>query len=280
MTPQSSTVRSLLAVGAGLAFTLAACGSGDDGATDTTVAATVPDTDPAPSTTGSTADGMPAMQPAAITFDAQAGDGTTITVASVDMPAAGFIAVHSDGGGSPGPVIGTSALLSPGATTDVEITLDSPLTDDTDLYPMVHIDTNVNGVYEFGEIDGVDGPGLTAGGDVAVVSATVMVDGGGDAGSNDAGDTSDRTDAATTGGDTITIADFTFDGVTDVVVGTTVVVTNTDAAPHTWTAVDGAFDSGSLGQGETFEFTFDTPGTFEYFCNFHPSMSGTITVTG
>ncbi len=77
----------------------------------------------------------------------------------------------------------------------------------------------------------------------------------------------------------ITIAEFAFDGVAEVSVGTTVVVTNTDGAQHTWSAVDGTFDSGALGQGESFEFTFTEPGEFEYFCNFHPSMTGTIVVT-
>jgi plastocyanin len=79
---------------------------------------------------------------------------------------------------------------------------------------------------------------------------------------------------------TITIADFSFDGVSEVAVGTTVVVANTDGARHTWSAVDGSFDSGALGQGDTFEFTFTEPGEFDYFCNFHPSMTGTIVVTG
>ena len=78
----------------------------------------------------------------------------------------------------------------------------------------------------------------------------------------------------------ITIANFTFEGVTEVAVGTTVVVTNTDDAQHTWTAPDGPFDSGALGQGDTFEFTFTEPGEFAYQCNFHPSMTGTIVVTG
>ncbi len=250
----------LVALGAGLALTLAACG-GDDDTASTTAPTTSPTTE-AP--TGAT---EPAMEPSSITFDAQESDGTTVTVARVDLPAAGFIAVHSDGGGSPGPVIGTSELLSPGESTDVAITLDSPLDGDTSLYPMAHIDTNSNGVYEFGSVDGVDGPGLTADGDVAVVSAAVTVA----AGSGDG--------AAPVDGDTITIADFTFNGVTEVAVGTTVVVTNTDSAPHTWTAEDGTFDSGSLGEGETFEFTFDTAGEFAYFCNFHPSMTGSITVT-
>lgn len=79
---------------------------------------------------------------------------------------------------------------------------------------------------------------------------------------------------------TITISNFSFDGVTEVAVGTTVVVTNLDNSPHTWTALDGAFDSGALGQDESFEFTFTEPGEFAYQCNFHPSMTGTVVVTG
>ena len=78
----------------------------------------------------------------------------------------------------------------------------------------------------------------------------------------------------------ITIADFAFSGVTEIAVGTTIVVTNTDATPHTWTADDGAFDSGALSEGDTFEFTFTEAGEFAYHCNFHPSMTGTIVVTG
>jgi plastocyanin len=68
--------------------------------------------------------------------------------------------------------------------------------------------------------------------------------------------------------------------VSEVPVGTTVVVTNTDSTQHTWTALDGTFDSGALGEGDTFEFTFTEAGTFDYRCNFHPSMTGTIVVTG
>jgi len=79
---------------------------------------------------------------------------------------------------------------------------------------------------------------------------------------------------------TITIADFAFEGVTEVAVGTTVVVTNTDDTQHTWTALDGTFDSSALGPGDTFEFTFTEAGTYDYQCNFHPSMTGTIVVTG
>ncbi len=76
----------------------------------------------------------------------------------------------------------------------------------------------------------------------------------------------------------IVIADFEFVGDQDVPVGGRVVVTNTDAASHTLTAVDASFDSGTLAQGDSYEFTVEEPGTFEYHCEIHPSMTGTITV--
>ena len=44
------------------------------------------------------------------------------------------------------------------------------------------------------------------------------------------------------------------------------------------TATEGAFDSEFMAQGDTFSLTLDTPGTFDYFCTFHPRMRATITV--
>src|SRR5690606_26649583 len=58
--------------------------------------------------------------------------------------------------------------------------------------------------------------------------------------------TAEPTAPAAAGDDTITISGFAFSGVTEVPVGTTVIVTNDDTANHTWTATDGSFDSGSL----------------------------------
>lgn len=78
----------------------------------------------------------------------------------------------------------------------------------------------------------------------------------------------------------ITIADFAFSGASSVNVGDTVTVTNEDTLAHTWTEVDGGFDSGNLAQGESFEFTFDEAGEYEFICSIHPEMEGTITVEG
>jgi hypothetical protein len=41
---------------------------------------------------------------------------------------------------------------------------------------------------------------------------------------------------------------------------------------------EGVFDSGALNQGDSFSFTFQQPGTYEYFCRLHPSMRGRILV--
>ena len=285
-----SSARIVIVLGAGVALTLAACGGDDDDTADTeppatTTAATEPTTEPATE---------PPTAPAEIVAEDQGSVGTSIVVAEVDLPSAGFVAVHSDDDGSPGPVIGVSDLLPAGTTDDVTVRLDEPLASDAVVHPMVHIDTNENGIYEFGTVSGVDGPGVTAEGDVAVTSATIGVarsdpaDSVGDTtgnGTEPAGTTDDATEGATEGDaagddDTITISNVSFDGVQEVPVGTTVTVVNTDAVPHTWTAEDGTFDSGALGEGDTFEFTFTEVGEFPYFCNFHPSMTGTIVVSG
>lgn len=76
-----------------------------------------------------------------------------------------------------------------------------------------------------------------------------------------------------------TVKDFEFDPATlTVAVGTTVTWTNEGPSDHTVTADDGAFDSGTIAQGGTFDQTLDAPGTFAYHCTIHPDMKGTVTV--
>jgi len=77
----------------------------------------------------------------------------------------------------------------------------------------------------------------------------------------------------------ISIVDFNFDPAEmEVPVGTTVRWTNNDSFDHNVNADDGTFESETLGGGDTFEFTFETAGTFSYICGIHPSMQGMITV--
>ena len=62
--------------------------------------------------------------------------------------------------------------------------------------------------------------------------------------------------------------------------GTTVTWTNDDGVSHTVTSVSGAFDSGSIGPGKTYSYTFNQAGPFEYSCANHPSMTrGKVIVT-
>ena len=79
----------------------------------------------------------------------------------------------------------------------------------------------------------------------------------------------------------VTIADFAF-GPPEITVaaGTTVTWSNDDSVSHTVDATDDSFVTDPLGDGATFSHTFDTAGTFGYICGIHPSMSGTVVVTG
>ncbi|HET7418684.1 MAG TPA: cupredoxin domain-containing protein [Solirubrobacterales bacterium] len=53
---------------------------------------------------------------------------------------------------------------------------------------------------------------------------------------------------------------------------------NEDTAPHTATADDGSFDTGTIEKGKLGSATFKEPGTFTYFCAIHPTMHGTVEV--
>jgi len=53
---------------------------------------------------------------------------------------------------------------------------------------------------------------------------------------------------------------------------------NEDTAPHTATADDGSFDTGTIEQGKIKSETFKQAGTFTYFCEIHPTMHGTVEV--
>ncbi len=77
----------------------------------------------------------------------------------------------------------------------------------------------------------------------------------------------------------ITIANFSFGMASlEVPVGTTVTWTNRDDVPHTVTSTTKVFKSGPLDTGESFAYTFNTAGTFEYFCSMHARMTGRIVV--
>jgi plastocyanin len=65
----------------------------------------------------------------------------------------------------------------------------------------------------------------------------------------------------------------------EVKVGEGVTWINDDSGRHTVTSKDGVFDSGMMGKGQSFSFTFDKAGEYLYHCEPHPSMVGTVVVT-
>ena len=82
--------------------------------------------------------------------------------------------------------------------------------------------------------------------------------------------------AATTAVD---IADFKYDPETITVpAGSEVTWTNSDEAPHTATADDESFDTGTLKLDDEGAATFDEPGTYSYYCRFHAFMKATVEV--
>ncbi len=58
--------------------------------------------------------------------------------------------------------------------------------------------------------------------------------------------------------------------------GSTVTWANSDAVTHTVTADDQSFTSGLMKKTASWSKTFATPGTFAYFCEIHPEMTGTV----
>jgi plastocyanin len=61
-------------------------------------------------------------------------------------------------------------------------------------------------------------------------------------------------------------------------VGGKVTWQNEDTAPHTATADDGSFDTGTIDKGKLGSATFKEAGTFPYFCEIHPTMHGSVEV--
>jgi plastocyanin/quercetin dioxygenase-like cupin family protein len=91
------------------------------------------------------------------------------------------------------------------------------------------------------------------------------------------GESDDGTGAASAA---VSIVNFSFEPIDlEVAAGTTVTWTNDDSAPHTVTADDGSFDSGTLQPGDTFSFTFEAGAEVTYHCEIHPRMQGRVVVT-
>jgi len=200
----------------------------------------------------------------AVTVSDQETSGQ-VTIAEVYAADPGWIVIHTDSDGAPGPIVGY-APVQQGENEDVVVDIDLEAATEK-LFAMLHLDAGTMGTYEF---PGDDVP--VKNGD-AVVMTPFMI--------TKAGMSMDSTEGATT----VKIQDSKFiEKELTVKVGTTVTWVMEGNFPHTVTADDGSFDSGQMRNGETFSFTFNEVGVFPYYCSNHGAaggqgMAGTITVT-
>ncbi|MDZ4770072.1 MAG: hypothetical protein SGJ24_13165 [Chloroflexota bacterium] len=80
-----------------------------------------------------------------------------VTIESVLSDVAGFVVIHIDNDGAPGPVAGWG-WFAEGLTEAIEINLDLGVDPTAVVWPMLHVDTGVIGEYEFGMVEGADLP--------------------------------------------------------------------------------------------------------------------------
>ena len=101
---------------------------------------------------------------------------------------------------------------------------------------------------------------------------------------DDSYSTNSSGNTGTPGANEIFISGFAFSPASKTIsAGTTIKWINKDNSTHTVTSgipgtPSGVFNSGNFGQNGEFSFTFNQAGTFKYFCNLHPSMTGMIIV--
>jgi len=202
--------------------------------------------------------GLATMTSAVEVQDQEIVEGS-VTVAKVVSDGPGWIVIHADADGKPGPILGFSPVQD-GENSDVVVELElSGLTGN--LHAMLHTDAGQAGTFEF---PGNDAPATRGEAIVMAPFGLPVADGI---------------------AEDVSLENFSFSPALLVVrTGATVTWTNNDGGViHTTTSDDGVWDSSALNEGDTFSFTFDRPGMYRYYCKPHggpggAGMSGMIIV--
>lgn len=142
-----------------LALVLAACSYESSGTTTTTVV------DPA--------DVPPPTFPADIVVDDQRIEGGAIVVSSVSLPSSGWVVARADDAGTPGEVIGISALLRAGVIASVQLPFFVPIDEPQAVHVSVQIDVDEDGVFSYEPPELVDAIATTGAGSAATVTADI-----------------------------------------------------------------------------------------------------------
>jgi plastocyanin len=212
---------------------------------------------PAFQVTGSVAVAEDSITPSVSVAD-QALDGSSVTIAEITSDGPGWLVIHAQADGSPGPILGYSPVAS-GPNSNVAVQLDLSTATST-LYAMLHTDAGTVGTWEF-----PNGPDVPVMVDGQMVSPAFTLQ-------------------AAAGEAEVEMEDFQFRSQVLVIkVGTTVKWGNRDDVSHTATSDADVWDSGFLAKGEEFSFTFTEPGVYPYYCIPHggpggQGMAGTVVV--
>ena len=115
---------------------------------------------------------------------------------------------------------------------------------------------------------------------VAMLAAGVLLLGAACGGDDDGG--SEATGDTDSGGGTVTLtaADFAFEpSDLSAAAGDTIEFTNEDDAEHNFTAEDAGIDEDVDPSGSTtIDLSDVEPGSYDFFCEYHPEMKGTLEV--
>jgi plastocyanin len=202
-----------------------------------------------------------------------------VIIAEVVSDGPGWLVIHAEADGKPGPILGYSAVAS-GVNADVMVEIDTSSATET-LYAMLHTDAGELGTWEF-----PNGPDVPVTVDEQVVTPAFKVS------QQAAASQSTPTTVATapsnagseipagavvvTGDEAeVEMEDFEFNPPILVIrPGTTVKFANKDDVQHTATSDTGVFDSGYLSKGEEYSYIFTEPGTYPYYCIPHGGPGG------
>jgi plastocyanin len=217
--------------------------------------------------------------PSITVADQEIVDGK-VTVAEVVSNGPGWLVIHAQADGKPGPILGYSAV-SDGTNAALTVEIDVANATET-LYAMLHTDAGEIGTFEFP--NGPDTPAMA--GEQIVTPAFMASMQAATTASQTApsvtppaqGNTASEIPGAVvvTGDEAeVEIEDFQFrPKVLVISPGTTVKFANKDSVQHTATSDTGIFDSGYLSKGEEYFFTFTEPGTYPYYCIPHGGPGG------
>lgn len=127
---------------------------------------------------------------------------------------------------------------------------------------------------------GAAGCGDDDGDDTGSATVTETTEAGDDSASgDDSGGSAPAPSGDAARSEKVEIVDFAYDpDPVTIEEGGKVIWQNEDSAPHTATADDGSFDTGTLEQGKRGSESFKQAGTYAYICSIHPDMTGTVEV--